>query len=83
MGALRGLYNPEFPKGTRVRIVGRALLEEFMQTWKHHNPLQTDQPKFHDVEAIVEDVGFHHGGDELYKLKDVPGIWHEQCLKWV
>jgi hypothetical protein len=23
----------------------------------------------------------HHGGDELYKLKGVPGIWHEQCLE--
>jgi len=21
------------------------------------------------------------GGDELYKLRDVPGIWNESCLK--
>jgi hypothetical protein len=21
------------------------------------------------------------GGDELYQLKDVPGIWHEKCLE--
>jgi hypothetical protein len=81
MGASKGLYNPEFPKGARVKISSPVYLQEFMQTWKKHNPLQPDQLKFHDVEAIVEDVGFYHGGDELYKLKGVPGIWHEQCLK--
>ena len=27
--------------------------------------------------------GFYHGGDELYKLKGMPGVWHEQCLKEV
>jgi hypothetical protein len=81
MGELRGLYEPEFPKGARVRIAGRTFLEEFLKDWKNHNPLQEDQLKFHDVEATVEDVSFYHGGDELYKLRAVPGIWHGQCLK--
>jgi hypothetical protein len=83
MGASRGLYNPEFPKGTRVRIASHELLREFEKTWTSHNPLHNDQLKFHDVEAIVEDVFFYHGGDELYKLKAVPGVWHERCLKEV
>jgi len=30
--------------------------------------------------SVVEEVSFYHGGDELYKLKDIPGLWHEQCL---
>lgn len=25
-------------------------------------------------------VTFYHGGDELYELKGVPGLWHEACL---
>jgi hypothetical protein len=24
---------------------------------------------------------YYHGGDELYWLKEVPGVWHEQCLR--
>jgi hypothetical protein len=30
--------------------------------------------------AEVEKLGYYHGGDELYWLKGVPGVWHEQCL---
>jgi len=30
--------------------------------------------------AEVEQVSFYHGGDVLYKLRGVSGIWHEQCL---
>ena len=83
MGTLKGPYNPEFPKGTKVRIANRIVLEEFARTWKYHNPLRNDQLKLHDVEAVDEDVGFYHCGDELYKLKGLPGVWHEQCLKEV
>ncbi len=81
MGAKKGLYNAEFPTGTKVKIESRAVLEEFARNWGHHNPLQPNQLQFHDVEAVVEEVHFYHGGDELYKLSQVPGVWHEQCLK--
>jgi len=83
MGTLKGQYNPEFPKGTKVRIASRTVLEEFARTWKYHNPLRKDQLELHDLEAVVEDVSFYHAGDELYKLKGVPGVWHEQHLKEV
>lgn len=33
------------------------------------------------MSRLVEEVGFYHGGDELYKLSQVPGVWHQQCLK--
>ena len=46
-------------------------------------PSENDQLELYDVEGVVEDVGFYHGGDELYKLKGLPGVWHEQCLKEV
>jgi hypothetical protein len=46
-------------------------------------PSENDQLELYDVEGVVEDVGFYHGGDELYKLKGVPGVWHEHCLREV
>jgi hypothetical protein len=29
----------------------------------------------------VKEVSFYHGGDQLYILENLPGIWHEQCLR--
>ena len=29
----------------------------------------------------MAEVSFYFGGDELYRLKDIPGIWHEVCLR--
>jgi hypothetical protein len=31
--------------------------------------------------ALVEEVSFYHGGDALYVLEGLPGLWHEQCLE--
>ena len=31
--------------------------------------------------ANVKDVSFYHGGDQLYVLENVPGIWNEPCLE--
>ena len=30
--------------------------------------------------TTVQEVSFYHGGDVLYTLDGIPGIWHEQCL---
>ena len=83
MGKTKGLYNAEFPKGSRVKIATRPFLENFKTNWKLHNKLVSEQLEFAGQTAIVESVGFYHGGDELYRLKDIPGIWHEQCLEAV
>jgi hypothetical protein len=80
MGQSRGPYKAEYPEGSRVRIASRLALEEFMRSWAHHNKLQPEQLDYADQVARVESVGFYHGGDELYKLQGIPGIWHEQCL---
>jgi hypothetical protein len=29
--------------------------------------------------AKVKSIGYYHGGDVLYQLEGVPGIWQEQC----
>lgn len=30
--------------------------------------------------ATIKSVSFYHGGDEIYTLEEVPGIWHEDNL---
>ncbi len=74
------IYSETFPKGSEVKIASRSSLENFLKTWKLHNKLKPEQLDFADRIAEVESVGFYHGGDQLYKLKGIPGIWHEQCL---
>jgi hypothetical protein len=81
MGKTKGLYKEELQKGSTVKIANRVFLEDFLRTWKLHNKLQPAQLNYAAQVAEVESVGFYHGGDELYKLNDVPGIWHEECLE--
>jgi hypothetical protein len=81
VGKLKGLYNPEYPKGTKVRIASPDRLTEFFYNWKLHNRLEPAQLEYAGVVAEVLAVGFYHGADELYKLKGVPGIRHEICLQ--
>jgi len=75
------VFDPaKFSKGTEVRIVPRSDLEEFLRSWKFHHKLQSDQLQFGGRVAKVKTSSMYHGGDILYELEDVPGIWHEQCL---
>jgi hypothetical protein len=83
MGKTKGPYKEEFPEGSAVRIASRSFLEHFLKMWKLHNRLEPYQLDYAGQVAEVESVGFYHGGDELYRLKGVPGIWHEQCLEVV
>jgi hypothetical protein len=73
-------YEESFPVGSQVRIADRPVLEGFLKTWKYHNPLEFEQLAFAGKVAQVEKVGFYHGGEPLYVLDGVPGVWHEQCL---
>ena len=74
-------YNSAFSTGAPVRIGDRATLEKFMRSWRPHNPLSPEQLAFADKPARVAQVGYYHGGDVLYTLEDVPGVWHEVCLR--
>jgi hypothetical protein len=49
--------------------------------WKFHHPLGVDQLDFGAHVARVQAVSFYHGGDQLYQLAGVPGVWHEQLLR--
>ena len=81
MGKTKGPYEPEFPQGTSVRVKDREFLEQFARNWRWHHPLHTGQLDFANTVTVVTSVGFYHGSDELYSLADVPGLWHEECLK--
>ncbi len=63
-----------------VRIAPRAVLEEFTSTWKLHHRLVPGQLLYADRTTTVQEVGFYHGGDPVYKLVGIPGEWLEQCL---
>jgi hypothetical protein len=80
MGIEMAPYKEDFPVGSAVRIADTRRLEEFQETWKYHHKLNPEQLKYAGQIADVEKVGFYHGGDVLYELRGVPGIWHEQCL---
>ena len=74
------LYSEQFPRGSRVQVVSRDALEAFRASWRLHNPLSAEQLRYAEHESTVTDVGFYHGGDVLYGLADIPGVWHEACL---
>jgi hypothetical protein len=75
------LYQPTFPEGAMVRIADRAFVENFLATWKYHHRLQAEQLAYANREPAVEKIGYDHGGDQLYNLVGIPGIWHERCLR--
>jgi hypothetical protein len=74
-------YEEAFPVGSIVRIADRPSLETFMASWRYHNKLQLEQLAYADRLTTVETVGFYHGGDPLYTLAGIPGVWLEQCLR--
>jgi hypothetical protein len=81
MGQLKGMYSAEYPIGTRVRVRDRASLDAFVHEWRFHHPLEPLQLESAGKDARVKSVGFYHGGDELYELEDLPGLWHEANLE--
>jgi hypothetical protein len=83
MGKTKGLNNAEFEVGTEVRIADRAFLEEFLEAGQYHNELEPEQLEFAGRTAKVHNVSFFHGGDEIYALEGIPGVWHEECLSAV
>jgi hypothetical protein len=74
-------YQEQFPKGSLVRVKDQATLESFKKEWRLHNPLKSAQLVYAGKEGRVAEVSFYHGGDVLYTVAEMPGVWHEQCLE--
>jgi hypothetical protein len=73
-------HQEKFPVGTTVRIAERPQLERFRSEWRFHHPLEAGQLRFAGRTAAVATIGFYHGGDVLYTLLGIPGIWYESCV---
>lgn len=56
-------------------------MENFARDWKYHHKLQPEQFGYADRVTTINEVSFYHGGDVLYVLEGVPGIWNEPCLE--
>ena len=80
MGKTKGVNNAEFPAGTSVKIADRPFLEDFLEAGQYHNELEPEQLAFAGKIAKVKAVDFFTGGDEIYTLQGIPGVWHEECL---
>jgi hypothetical protein len=74
-------YKEAFPVGAEVRVADRAFLDKFKATWSYHHKLCPEQLPFANTRTTVTEVGFYHGGDPVYSLAGVPGLWLEQCLR--
>jgi hypothetical protein len=75
------VYDPsKFHKGDAVRIADGPTLDEFFRSYRFHHRLQEFQLEFAGRTAKVKASYMYHGGDMLYELEDVPGLWHEQLL---
>jgi hypothetical protein len=80
VGKTKGLNKAEFEAGTEVRVAGRDFLEKFLEAGQYHNELEPEQLEYAGQVAKVKSVDFFHGGDEIYTLEGIPGVWHEECL---
>jgi len=80
MGKTKGMNKVEFEVGQQVRIADRAFLESFLEAGQYHNELEPEQVEYAGRVASVKTAEFFHGGDEIYTLEDIPGVWHEECL---
>jgi len=77
------VYRERYPKGTSVKVASRQELEQFRETWCYHHKLEAEQLLYAGRTTRVTSAGFYHGGDVLYQLENIPGIWHECCLRVV
>jgi len=77
------VYVEKFKIGASVRVAEKPFLEDFRTRWKWHHPLQEEQVGCAGAVSKVKTVGFYHGGDVIYTLEGLPGIWHEECLNAV
>jgi hypothetical protein len=80
VGKTKGINKAEFEVGSEVRVADRAFLESVFEAGQYHNELEPEQLAYAGRVAKVKAVDFFHGGDEIYTLEGIPGVWHEECL---
>ena len=81
MGKRTVLTKRSFPRVAKSKLRTVLFWKTSTEQWKSQHNLKPEQLGFADEIASVSSVGFYHGGDELYELEGVPGLWHEACLR--
>ncbi|MGC2406419.1 MAG: hypothetical protein WA431_08425 [Candidatus Cybelea sp.] len=77
-----GPYKERFPIGCAVQVADEETLNHFKATWKYHHPLDVAQLEFAGLITTVRSIGYYHGGDVLYGLRDTGAYtWHDACLR--
>jgi hypothetical protein len=77
-----GPYHERFPIGCPVEVADEETLSHFKATWKYHHPVDPEQLVFAGLMTTVSSIGYYHGGDVLYQLRDTGGYtWHDACLR--
>ena len=71
--AYPGPYKARFPSGCVVQVADEDALRHFKSTWKYHHPLGESQLQFAGLITAVCGIGYYHGGDVLYTLRDTGG----------
>ena len=74
-------YTSRWSAGDRVRVANSDELAAFRREWQYHTKLTDEQLRYGGAVVEVVNVGFYHGGDPLYQLRGLPGLWHEQLLR--
>lgn len=74
-------YRAKFQVGARVRVAEEPVLRRFLRPdWALHHPLDPDLVRLAGTFQVIESVGFFHGGDPVYRLRNTGGTWHEGAL---
>src|ERR1700729_4597707 len=77
-----GPYKERFPIGCPVQVADEEALNHFKATSKYHHALDAAQLQFAGLITTVRSIGYYHGGDVLYGLRDTGAYtWHEACLR--
>lgn len=77
-----GPYKERFPIGCPVEVADEQTLHHFKETWKYHHPLDAAQLHYAGLITTVYSIGYYHGGDVLYGLRDTGAYtWHDACLR--
>lgn len=70
-----------YPVGTGVRIADLDDLARFMADRRQHHSLESAQLEYAGQVTTVREISYYQSGDPLYALENVPGVWHEVCLR--
>ena len=74
-------YHSAFDAGEHVTIADLETLRAFQQSWEWHHPLADEQLAFTGRNDAIKSVSYYHGGTTLYEFAEIPGVWHESCLR--